>query len=568
MASNRQRSRAEAESFARVLSPLLTPAYRLAFGLTLDPTAAEDAVIRAAAKAYRVHGQLGPGASLWRWFASIVRREVKPADPPAGGTLPLTAHEPELRRLRRLTFDDRSVLLMHYYVDLSMEELAAAERLSKVEIRARLALARERVRPLLTEPDFVGQLDDSSLAHRLRALVGGLGDPGPDFPSRVETAIASGLQRGSYQRPVLAVLSAILLLALIPFVPGGLRALRALPLRAVAAQPRVVVTPSTPPVRPSGETSPVAQVTPSQEPAHTDTPTSTNTPTPHTPTPTQRTPTPSGPPPAVALTDPPLHPGEVGVAYGAVTWTASAGTPPYSWAVSPNGPFGLSVTPSGATLTLAGTATASGSASLSVTVTDSRNQSQTRTQGLSISPALTLSGPSVGEGKVDFGYPGSTFTAANGLGAYHWLATGGPSGIQANGNGATLTISGTPTQSGNFNMNISVTDDGGGGSSAGLMLHIYTHLVVSPNLPNGVKGSPYTGSIDVSGGRTPYQISVITLPPWLNAQVNGSSISLTSPAAGEPGDYQITVSVSDTCGGCTETQTPTFNIHVDPPPPA
>jgi DNA-directed RNA polymerase specialized sigma24 family protein len=349
----------DADAFGRALSPLLTPAYRLAFGLCMDAAAAEDAVVSAAEKAHGARGRLRPGSSLWRWFAGIVKREARPVE--LAVMLPTATHDPELRRLRRLSFEDRSVLLLHYYADLSIEELAAVERLSTVEVSARLALARERLRPLLTDVDAVGPLDDDSLANRLRALAGGLGDPGPDFQQRVADAVAWGFRKTAYRRPVLALVAAILVLAAIALVSSGLRTVGWLPPHkpVAAAQLRLYINQG------AGEGRPT--------PAHST----------------------SQPPPAggLALSDATLPGGEVGAGWPGASYAVSGGTPPYRWSVAPANPFGLAVDPGGNSLTISGSPTASGSTPVTITVTDSAGLSQNRTYILTIASTPAISGP-------------------------------------------------------------------------------------------------------------------------------------------------------------------------------
>ncbi len=63
----------DAESFSRLIEPLLDPAYRLAAVMLADRSAAEDAVQEASIKAWRKLKQLrGDATSLRPWFLSIV----------------------------------------------------------------------------------------------------------------------------------------------------------------------------------------------------------------------------------------------------------------------------------------------------------------------------------------------------------------------------------------------------------------------------------------------------------------------------------------------------------------
>ena len=127
-------------AFERLLQPLLDQAYRLAAGLMHDHQAAEDAVQEAAIKAWRKLGQLREGSEMRPWFFAIVANqcrsslrsrwrsvvgidEVEPATEPADEEV---LKRLELRRaLRAMKEDKRLVLVLHFYLDLPLEEIAA-----------------------------------------------------------------------------------------------------------------------------------------------------------------------------------------------------------------------------------------------------------------------------------------------------------------------------------------------------------------------------------------------------------------------------------------------------------
>src|ERR1700694_1617039 len=68
----------DAQAFALLIEPLLTPAYRLASVMLADRATAEDAVQEASIKAWRKLGQLrGDVGSLRSWFISIVANECR-----------------------------------------------------------------------------------------------------------------------------------------------------------------------------------------------------------------------------------------------------------------------------------------------------------------------------------------------------------------------------------------------------------------------------------------------------------------------------------------------------------
>src|SRR2546421_1853828 len=128
------------DAFALLIQPLLGPAYRLAAVMLADRSAAEDAVQEASIKAWRKLGQLrGELGSLRSWFLSIVANEcrmarrqrwwsvVRLSDPRPQETNEWAeqASSSDLRSaLMRLNPDERLPLVLHFYLDLPLEEVA------------------------------------------------------------------------------------------------------------------------------------------------------------------------------------------------------------------------------------------------------------------------------------------------------------------------------------------------------------------------------------------------------------------------------------------------------------
>lgn len=140
--------------------PLLTPAFRLALFMLRDPAAAEDAVQEAALKSWRKLSTLKPGKDPLPWFLGFVANECRNARRSRWRTvLPLTissgaiaretlsSHDPDLiRALSRLTYRDRLIVSMFYYLDLPLDDIAAATRSRKAAVRSRLYRAVETLR--------------------------------------------------------------------------------------------------------------------------------------------------------------------------------------------------------------------------------------------------------------------------------------------------------------------------------------------------------------------------------------------------------------------------------------
>jgi RNA polymerase sigma-70 factor (ECF subfamily) len=154
----------DADSFAALIEPLLDPAYRLAAVMLADRSAAEDAVQEASVKAWRKLRQLrGDVSSLRPWFLSIVANEcrmarrqrwwsvLKLADVPSTESNPDPAGTSGLQgALLRLKPEERLPLVLHFYLDLPLDEVARALRVSPSAAKSRIYRAAKRLRSDLT----------------------------------------------------------------------------------------------------------------------------------------------------------------------------------------------------------------------------------------------------------------------------------------------------------------------------------------------------------------------------------------------------------------------------------
>jgi len=154
----------DAESFTALIEPLLDPAYRLAAVMLADRASAEDAVQEASIKAWRKLGQLrGDLESLRPWFLSIVANECRmarrqrwwsvlklPEIPPSEST-PREGGGSDLHRaLLKLSAEERLPLVLHFYLDLPLDEVARALRISPSAAKSRIYRAARRLRSDLT----------------------------------------------------------------------------------------------------------------------------------------------------------------------------------------------------------------------------------------------------------------------------------------------------------------------------------------------------------------------------------------------------------------------------------
>jgi RNA polymerase sigma-70 factor, ECF subfamily len=154
----------DADSFAALIEPLLDQAYRLAAVMLADRSSAEDAVQEASIKAWRKLRQLrGDLKSLRPWFLSIVANEcrmarrqrwwsvLKVADLPTLETGPEQSGTSDLHRaLLKLSPEERLPLVLHFYLDLPLDEVARALQVSPAAAKSRIYRAAKRLRSDLT----------------------------------------------------------------------------------------------------------------------------------------------------------------------------------------------------------------------------------------------------------------------------------------------------------------------------------------------------------------------------------------------------------------------------------
>jgi RNA polymerase sigma-70 factor (ECF subfamily) len=154
----------DANSFAILIEPLLDPAYRLAAVMLADRSSAEDAVQEASIKAWRKLRQLrGDANSIRPWFLSIVANEcrmarrqrwwtvMKLADVPSLQSSPEQSSTSDLRSaLLKLSPDERLPLVLHFYLDLPLDEVARTLRVSPAAAKSRIYRAAKRLRSDLT----------------------------------------------------------------------------------------------------------------------------------------------------------------------------------------------------------------------------------------------------------------------------------------------------------------------------------------------------------------------------------------------------------------------------------
>jgi Putative Ig domain len=255
--------------------------------------------------------------------------------------------------------------------------------------------------------------------------------------------------------------------------------------------------------------------------------------------------------------------GTVGVAY-ATTLFATGGTTPYSWSViSGSLPAGLSL--SASTGIIAGTPTAQGTSTFTAQAQDATGTTASASFSITINPAqpLTLTITNLPGATVGVPYTG-TIGVTGGAAPYNCVFTAGtlPAGLTLHG----CVVSGTPTVAGTSNLTVQVTDS----SNPVATTTGPVSLTVSPaaltltlsSLPNATVGVPYTATIGVAGGTSPYACAVTagTLPAGLS--LSGCVVSGTPTVAGTS---NMTVKATDSSNPVASTTGP-VSLTVLPAP--
>ena len=155
-------SAGDEQEFLLLLEPLLPLAHRLAIGLLRSRSDAEDAVQSALLNAWRHFGQFRRDSDLKPWLLTIVANEcrrqrrnpwwsvIKGARFIGGAPMETAASDPAITDLRRalyqLPYDQRLVVILRYYLDLSFEEIAQTTGISIKAAKSRTYRALERLR--------------------------------------------------------------------------------------------------------------------------------------------------------------------------------------------------------------------------------------------------------------------------------------------------------------------------------------------------------------------------------------------------------------------------------------
>jgi RNA polymerase sigma-70 factor (ECF subfamily) len=151
-----------------LIRPLLRPGYRLAYLMLENREAAEDAVQNAALKAWRKLVNLTPERSPLPWFLGFVANECRNSrrsrwrsvitlgdrDDIAAPDLQSVRNLDLARALRQLRDRDRLLVLLRFYLDMSIEEMAEATRSRPAAVRSRLYRATKQLKRSMAMEDL------------------------------------------------------------------------------------------------------------------------------------------------------------------------------------------------------------------------------------------------------------------------------------------------------------------------------------------------------------------------------------------------------------------------------
>ena len=154
-------------AFEALIGPMVEPALRLAHSMLGDRWEAEDATQEAITRAWRKLNQLRPGVPVRPWFLAIVINHCRNVRRTKWFSTTRIAEvfqssrsdHVEIERvdvaraLARLPNKDRQALFLHFYLDLSIEEVALTLGVSPSAAKGRIYRACRRLRPDLREED-------------------------------------------------------------------------------------------------------------------------------------------------------------------------------------------------------------------------------------------------------------------------------------------------------------------------------------------------------------------------------------------------------------------------------
>lgn len=274
----------------------------------------------------------------------------------------------------------------------------------------------------------------------------------------------------------------------------------------------------------------------------------------------------AGPPPVISTTT--LPSGQVAVAYTATMHTV--GNKVGVWAISAGSlPAGLTGNPS--TGVISGTPTVAGTYNFTAKFTETATgQSDTQSLSIAIAPAgpPVISTTTLPHGAVGAAYSTTLHTLGDRVGTWSLQPFNSlPAGLTLNG--ATGTISGTPTTTGakSFTVKFTATTGSGGTDTQALSITILeaaaAPTISTNSLPGGSVGQSYAAQLTTVGNRVgTWTVAAGSLPAGLGLNGTTGVISGTPTATGtSPFTVRFTQA-----NGLTDAQPLSISVDTTAPP--
>ena len=215
-------------------------------------------------------------------------------------------------------------------------------------------------------------------------------------------------------------------------------------------------------------------------------------------------------------------------------------------------------------------APASGGGSATITATSVADTTKTASLTITVTAAPSITTTSLPADTEGTAY-NQTVAASGGAGTLTFSVSSGtlPAGLTMSGAGA---ITGTPSgPNGASNFTVKVTDSSGAGAQSSTQALSITineppaPTITTSSLPNGVEGTAYSQTVQVSGGLNPFTftISAGALPGGLGMSNAGV---ISGAPSGPNGTANFTVKVTDTSNP-TQSATQSLSITVNLPSP-
>jgi RNA polymerase sigma-70 factor, ECF subfamily len=164
----RPRGREGDDAFADVTRRHIDAAYRLAWAILQDDVDADDATQDAFALAWRNRRSLRDPDRFDAWFGRILvnvcrerlrqrgRQKVRPLDDSdeaavADASTAISSRDAIARAMRRLDADHRTVVVLRYWADLSIDQIADRLDVAPGTVKSRLHYALRSMRPKLED---------------------------------------------------------------------------------------------------------------------------------------------------------------------------------------------------------------------------------------------------------------------------------------------------------------------------------------------------------------------------------------------------------------------------------